>query len=215
MLIRYTSRASEGTSVGSGIVWHSAPIRGVWAVSQRCHFNGRGGEQNVNLGLNIRSESTERRPICLRRAGAFAADWILLAVAARLAEIIGWNIFLFRNWGLRRQYWPEIISEILFALVVIGYFVCFQAISRQTVGKMLFGLKVDVGDRNVGARMTLRFLIYPGPLFLLFVRPHEWYLAALAVTGTVLLTDVLFVVFSRDQGLSLHDWLGGTRIVRA
>ena len=168
----------------------------------------------MNSRAETQSESALRTPILPRRAGAFVIDWVLLAVAARLSEIIGWNMFLLRDWGLRRQYWPEIISEILFALVVLGYFVCFQAVSRQTVGKMLFGLKVEVDGGNIVARMGLRFLIYPGPLFLLFIRPHEWYLAALAVICAILLTDILFAVFSKPRGLSLHDWLGGTRVVR-
>jgi uncharacterized RDD family membrane protein YckC len=163
--------------------------------------------------MQIENQKPSHVMFFLRRLGAFIIDWLLPALVLVVSEKIGWLAALIGRWGLDKQSWPDTISEIIFAATVVAYFGVFQAYFGRTLGKILFGLKLVADHASVCIRSIRRFLIYPGPLFLLMIKLHGYFLIALFTVCVIIILDILVAVFSRSSELSLHDWLAGTHVV--
>ena len=156
---------------------------------------------------------TSNHGLFLRRFGAFMVDWLVLATIGYASERVAWLAFLVGRMGLGQQGWPENVSEWSFIAVVVVYFGVIQTYSGKTFGKALFKLRLAVVDGHTWPQSLLRFLMYPGPLFLLMFRPHGEYVAALITICALASLDLLVTFMSGATGRSLHDWLGGTRVV--
>lgn len=176
-----------------------------------------------------------QRPGVLRRLGCLIADWIVIWLMMMMVVMVfAFGLFaVAANGFARRMEHPDpfslIMGMMLFMMCVsifmIGYFSIQHAISGQTLGKKIGGIRVVMLDGSpVTTRAAwLRGLAFLGPreactlLVLLLVVMKSW-LAPFAGVFSVLagvydLVNLVFALFDSEQQRALHDRIAGTRVV--
>ncbi|SER19440.1 Uncharacterized membrane protein YckC, RDD family [Gracilibacillus ureilyticus] len=146
----------------------------------------------------VEYSSTHEKPV--RYAGFWMRFWAYLADIIIVASISGILLlpfqFLNDGDGVDIGYWT--LTGILGSVIFYLYFVLLTKYFRQTLGKMIFGLKVIREDREPLKWSDLLFREVVGRFI------HRVFFF------TVLL--YLFVAFTA-QKQGIHDMIGNTRVV--
>lgn len=133
-----------------------------------------------------------------KTAGFWMRFWAFIIDSLFVTAIIGIvvnPIFYMMDWDLQSFSWYAPIS-IISAVVYYTYFVVMTHYFRQTVGKMIFGLKV--------VSMTNTQLNFTTVLF------REW--IGRIISNAILPLYLLVVVFEKNQ--ALHDYFADTKVVQ-
>ena len=133
-----------------------------------------------------------------KTAGFWMRFWAFIIDSLFVTAIIGIvinPIFYVMDWDLRGVSWYAPIS-IISAVVYYTYFVVMTHYFKQTVGKMIFGLKV-VSVTNTQLNFTT----------VLF---REW--IGRIISNTILPLYLLVVVFEKNQ--ALHDYFADTKVIQ-
>lgn len=132
-----------------------------------------------------------------RRALAAGADALVLG---GIAVFVVWATLRLCGVGLTELPAGAIVPLVVFiAALAIAYLLMFTAAGGQTIGKMWMGLRIVDDDGRAADVVT--------------VRQAAWR-AALTVVSVVGL-GLGWLPALLGRGVTLHDWLAGTRVVRA
>lgn len=133
----------------------------------------------------------------LKTAGFWVRFWAFLIDSLVVSAIIGISvnpIFYLMDWSLSDSTWYAPIS-IISAIVYYLYFVLMTKFLGQTLGKMMFGLRVISAKHET--------LSWSDVLF------REW--IGRFISNFILLLYVLVAFLPDNQGL--HDYFADTRVV--
>ncbi len=150
------------------------------------------------LGVAARRVSPGTRSGAVRRLGAAAADATLIGglSVGTVGMTLRWCDLAWAQIGVL----PPLPTAAFLLLIVFGYLLMFTAAGGQTLGKMLFGIRV-VGASALGDAwepLSVRQVVYREVLAL----------------PSVLALGVGFAPALLGGGRALHDRLAHTRVVR-
>ncbi len=176
----------------------------------RCHQNnGPDADYCFACGLPLIDSEVSGRPFNVAetedssspagfwiRVGAFLVD-LIVTLSTWFAAVVGYGIYMIGTTGDESfSFMDDPFWILLPALIMLFYHTLFVGLWATTVGKRLFGLYVTQSD---GSRVG-------------FARAFARHVAS-NLSGLILYIGYLQVAFREDK-LSLHDLICGTKVVR-
>ena len=152
--------------------------------------------ENV-LESYIPTTQTKEKHYTLKTAGFWVRFWAFLIDSLVISAVIGIcinPIFYVMDWSLAESTWYAPIS-IISAVIYYAYFVLMTKFLGQTLGKMVFGLRV--------VSLKHETLSWSDVLF------REW--IGRFISNIIMLLYVFVAILPNNQGL--HDYFADTTVV--
>lgn len=133
-----------------------------------------------------------------KTAGFWLRFWAFMIDSMIAMAIVGIAvnpIFYMMDWSLKESVWYAPIS-IISAIIYYAYFVLMTYYFSQTIGKMIFGLRVTTLD---GSKLSFSTVVF-----------REW--IGRLISNAILPLYFLVVFLDKNQGL--HDYFADTMVIQ-